>query len=163
MSVIKYLTSQSTLPQIIWSWSLIHYFYFFLPLFSFQFLVVLYLALPKLSSSGVDQKVLTIQVYNCISLQKKHVKKVDQIMLIKAQRFFCFVLFLPGLYYSFIIILSLVLNTDIFNTSVKPVSLQLLRIYFWDKYSPAKMTHSSNVNYHFLNESYVNFFTFKIF
>lgn len=84
-------------------------------------------------------------------------------MLIKAQKFFCFVLFLPGLYYSFIIILSLVLNTDIFNTSVKPVSLQLLRIYFWDKYSPAKMTHSSNVNYHFLNESYVNFFTFKIF
>lgn len=81
-------------------------------------------------------------------------------MLMRAQKLFCFVLFLPGLYYSFIITLSLVLNTDIFKTTVKPVNLQLLRFYFWDKYSPAKMTHSSNVNYHFLNESYVNFLTF---
>lgn len=69
-------------------------------------------------------------------------------MLLGAQNFFCFVLFLSGLSYSLLIILSLVLITDIFNTPVKLVSLPLLRMYFWDKYS-AEMSHGFNVNYHF--------------
>lgn len=84
-------------------------------------------------------------------------------MLIRAQNFFCFVLFLSGLSYCLIIILSLVLITDIFNATVKLVNLQLLRIYFWDKYSFANMSHDFNVNYHFLYDSYVNFSTFEIF
>lgn len=70
-------------------------------------------------------------------------------MLVRAQNFFCCVLFLSGLSYSLIIILSLVLITDIFNVTVKLVNLQLLRIYFWDKYSPANMSHGFNVNYLF--------------
>lgn len=84
-------------------------------------------------------------------------------MLIRAQNFFCFVLFLSGLSYCLIIILSLVLITDIFNATVKLVNLQLLRIYFWDKYSLANMSHDFNVNYYFLYDSYINFSTFEIF
>lgn len=53
----------------------------------------------------------------------------------KAQIFLYFVLFLSGSSYSFKVISSLVLVTDIFNSTVKLVNLQFLRLYFWDKYS----------------------------
>lgn len=81
-------------------------------------------------------------------------------MLVRTLHFFCFVLFFSGLPYSLIIILSLVLIAGIFNATVKLINLQLLRIYFWDKYSPPSMSHGFNVNYHFLYESYANFSTF---